>query len=945
MTLATVAHVMKTRILTFAFFLFTLTIVGWSKPVDQETALQLANKFISTQSAQQLNTRSNNTVGKKQGDRINLRKVELTRVQTDKENNPPFHIFTNEPSGFVIIAGDDLASPILGYSLKGNFDPDTIPPSLEAWLKIYATQITHAVNSGNSQDAVIAAQWQALSDDGFSGIQTQGISALISSLWDQRPYYNDLCPYDSGQQETTLTGCVATAMAQIMNYWQYPNTGKGVSRYQHSDYGLQSAEYGSTTYDWAGMPSRLTQSSSSSQVAAIATLMYHCGVSVQMDYGIDASGISDITKVVDSLRSYFDYASTVSLIKRTETTDSIWFAGLKNELDAQRPIFYVGFDPDGKGGHAWVCDGYDDSDRFHMNWGWDGNANGYYPLSAIRPAEGYDYTDYQMAILGITPLESSGSASSLELYSAITISPDPINIGESLTVGLNVLNTSANSFAGWIAAVVFNDTNKFLISVGEKYEDDLPAGYRYNSPLSLSSSGTGDLKPGDYYVSVIYKKDGTDQWIKASSGNFSNWKKFTVSSADSDLSLYAELSIGQNSIIKQNTPFDLSFNITNSGNNNFTGVVEVDFYELNGSHLSDIGSIYHYDINDLAPNYHYTGNHSKTVTGVNIAPGEYLAAVTHKKAGSSWELTGNGSFNNPVRVWVQVGPDAYEPNDDEFTYLTATFVNNVARILTVNASIHSEEDTDLFFVNLPAGYDYMIDGRVHDSWSSDNGKTYTTDVLWVLLTSDDFANLYDDIMDVPYRLNNGGYLAIGIGGWGVNLGTYDFEMNITRMAKGSPLDPNNPRTYATPLYRFHRSDNDSHFFTANIAERDNIIATQPATVWTYEGISQRVLHSQIPHSNPVYRLHNHRAGSHFYTASQAELNSVLQNMGDTFNLEGIAFYVLSTPAYGAKPVYRFYSPQTASHFFTISEAEKNQIIATIPTSKLRYEGVAWYAYP
>ncbi len=149
----------------------------------------------------------------------------------------------------------------------------------------------------------------------------------------------------------------------------------------------------------------------------------------------------------------------------------------------------------------------------------------------------------------------------------------------------------------------------------------------------------------------------------------------------------------------------------------------------------------------------------------------------------------------------------------------------------------------------------------------------------------------------------------------------------------------------TTLFRFHRSDNSSHFFTANPDERDSILANLPSNVWTLEGRSHQVIANETPLSRPVYRLYNRLAGSHFYTMSRAELDQVLATMGDFFTLEGVAFFALDAPHQGALPVYRFYSSPTASHFFTISEAEKQWIIDNIDPSRLRYEGVAWYAFP
>lgn len=149
----------------------------------------------------------------------------------------------------------------------------------------------------------------------------------------------------------------------------------------------------------------------------------------------------------------------------------------------------------------------------------------------------------------------------------------------------------------------------------------------------------------------------------------------------------------------------------------------------------------------------------------------------------------------------------------------------------------------------------------------------------------------------------------------------------------------------TPLYRFLRKDNNSHFFTASQSERDGIIANLPADLWALEGVCQNVLQTPDAGALPVYRLFNSFSGSHFYTMNEEEVDSVLFRLSDRFTLEGLAFYALPGPVQGALPVYRFFSLMTGSHFFTISEDEKDWIIANIKPSQLAYEGIAWWAFP
>lgn len=929
---------LKQTIAGVVIFLFVV-IQGWAKPVDLDHARTVGQTFLAAYH------RPAHAVHSDSADLKLTFVSRLEGLESPDSGHPELYLFVAEGGGFVIVAGDDVASPILGYSGDSRLDPDDPGPAFIFWIEGFRQQIRRAVKDGVDSDPVTASEWQALEDGRLaSPHDADAVAPLLRTKWGQFPYYNELCPYDAARGERAVTGCVATAMAQIMKHWNHPRTGVGSSRYSHPDYGTLSADYGSTTYRWNEMPNQLGSGSSSSQRSAVATLMSHSGVSVQMGYGVDGSGISDIRMVVDSLTRYFDYSRSASQVKKNESSDSLWKAALRSELSASRPVLYVGFSPKGEGGHAWVCDGYDRNGLFHMNWGWDGIADGYFALTALTAA-GSDYTSEQLAIIGIVP-NGNASTSALELSEAIAVSSNPISAGDPFSVHVNVRNSGNAPFSGWVAVGIFDASNNYVEQVALPQQiNGLGQSAAVSGGLSFSTNGLPNLKAGSYTLKVMYNLSGTEEWLLAGDRSFSNRLSFTIESKTSGLELYAPLSVGNDWVLIQNTPFDLSFNILNSGGSDFRGQVDVDFFNLDGSWRSDVGTVYHRDIDSLASGYRYSNNLSTRVPGVDLNPGEYLVAVTHRQQGTSnWLLTESGAYSNPVRVWVQAGPDSYEPNDDEVTLLPVTFSGNSARIKTQRASIHHEEDWDFFAIDLPEGHDYRIDARVHDSWQAGDGVAYTADVLWVMVGSDDYSGVFDDVMDAPHILANGGVVVFGVAGWGANVGSYSLEIAINRLARGAGAGTD-ARAYSIPLYRFHRGDNNSHFFTANVNERDYLIANTANGVWTYEGPSHRVLHTQVQHSTPVYRLYNSRAGSHFYSASLSEIASIQQTMGSWFTVEGIAFYALAGPVDGALPVYRFYSPGTASHFFTISEAEKRQIIATIPSSQLRYEGIAWYAFP
>ena len=323
---------------------------------------------------------------------------------------PNLYIFTAEP-GFVVMAADDCVQPILGYSLTGKFQTENMPTNVRGWLDGYNDEIQYAIDNKMKATAETSKLWKDLSEGNSKTAKaTIVVDALIQTTWDQDPGYNALCPYDSNAGELTVTGCVATAMAQIIRYWEYPSHGVGSHSYtpsSHPEYGVQSVNFAQATYDWTDMPLYSPNSE-------IAKLMYHCGVAVDMDYNISSNGGSSAynTSIAPALTNYFNYKSTASL-KWKNSYSGNWIDLLKTELNAGRPIEYNG--SGSGGGHAFVCDGYDNNNYFHFNWGWSGRNDGFYSLSNLNPGSGgsgggsYNFTNNQNAVIGIQPKDCTST--------------------------------------------------------------------------------------------------------------------------------------------------------------------------------------------------------------------------------------------------------------------------------------------------------------------------------------------------------------------------------------------------------------------------------------------------------------------------------------------------------------------------------------------------------
>lgn len=317
-----------------------------------------------------------------------------------------FYIFSAD-SGFVIVAADERVTPILGYSKTNRFVTEDMPENLRWWLEEYSKQIQDVKDNSIPASMETKAEWNALkSGNPFpsKGNRSNAINGLPT--WDQWSrnddylLYNDSCPIDAIYNKHCVTGCAATAMAQIMRYWKYPTHGISSHSYTWNNQTL-SANFGATYYDWEHMDTIYSSSSSEEARSAVATLMKHCGVAVDMDYGVAESSAS-VSPV--PYKTYFDYSEVAESVYQVDYQLDDWIALLKNEIDRQRPINYYGRNP---GGHYFICYGYDNNDMFKFNWGWGGPHNGdYYAIGALY--DGYDLRNF--AIVHIIPKNNNLSA-------------------------------------------------------------------------------------------------------------------------------------------------------------------------------------------------------------------------------------------------------------------------------------------------------------------------------------------------------------------------------------------------------------------------------------------------------------------------------------------------------------------------------------------------------
>ena len=473
----------RISLLCIAFFgLFLSTI---AHPVDLQTAQSVAVKFMRASDAQLIST-----------------------YRTDK-SAAAFYVFNTE-DGFIIVSADDCKTPIIGYSHEGRFDPNNIPEQMEAYLQDFVARLQYGIENHIVADETTARQWELVKATGRlnESRSSKSVEPLLTEMWEQGCLYNELCPTFSkvpcGHAEV---GCVAVAMGQIMHYWRYPETGWGSHSYNNAGHTL-SADFGNTVYDWDHMPDSLTDNSSDAEIEAVATLLFHCGVSVNMKYTTNGSG-ADSGDVPDALIRYFNYSRQLHFEKRSDFNDEEWISMLKSCLDLQRPVFYGG--KGSQGSHAFVCDGYDDNDLLHFNWGW-GRANGYFALGHLNPI-GYSFNESNFAILDINPKYEPWiiEATAYPPTAGTIEGTGEYHIGEQCT--LTAVPDANSTFSYWKKRgniISYNMSYSFMVNADV---NDIEAHFSLN-PLkeiqAFHSPDTNDVNSP--YVNLSWNYDSIHEW-------------------------------------------------------------------------------------------------------------------------------------------------------------------------------------------------------------------------------------------------------------------------------------------------------------------------------------------------------------------------------------------------------------------------------------------------
>lgn len=754
-----------------------------AKQISSEQALTVGVRFLQTES-------------------LSLAHTEKARLLPDTTSYTLYYIFNDQSNNaFVIVSGDDAAYPIIGYSKESMFRVNDIGSNVAKWLEGYKKELRYIIQSKMPATIEIINEWnELLNGPTRSMLQGEVVSPLMKTKWNQSPYYNALCPYDYNKSARSVTGCVATAMAQIMKYWNHPAKGVGSHSYVHPSYGALSANFSITNYNWTNMPNQLTTSNND-----VATLMYHCGVSVNMDYSPDVSGawvISEASQIENcsefAFKEYFDYSESTIGLRRSQYSESVWIQMLKDELDNKRPIMYAGYGSGG--GHAFVCDGYDVGNFFHFNWGWGGVYDGYFKINALNPGAGGtgggsgSYNQSQQAIFNLSPNPKSNLPTmGLEFYSALTVNPSPILVGGSYTLNFNVINKDATPFKGDIIGVLV-DEDYDIANITTYYTEvnGLPYNYNYTQERSFSGTLTDTVLPGNYYAVILAKPLG-GTWELVNNGNFTNFVQVTVTT-ENNIVMYKPFSINPK-VITENKSVSVNFDVLNEGSD-FTGTFSLDLHTAEGAWIKTIGELTN---ESLKNNYHYTnGLTFNSNNAFGVPAGTYQLVAWSKPAGGEWDMVKSSGQNyNPITIIIskpEMLADQFESNN---TKVTATRIPYSSQqeysYSTAYTSIHNTADIDYYKIELPAGSSYFIDARTQDSYENSNSKTYTLDVMWNYSVGNLTSDSYDDVNTDGSIVVEGGqtiYFAVYPFFQG-KTGTYDIDFTISKSVPKDVYEDNN----------------------------------------------------------------------------------------------------------------------------------------------------------
>lgn len=583
-------YVTLLKLLFILFFVDINSIYAQQRSIEQVEAIALSNKLKAKRNAPHHSRLKSTEILDKLG------------IDSSKE---AFYLYRFEEQGqksFVIVSGDERMPAILAYSNENHFDIDNMPPGVRYWLECYVQEFK-----------ALEADSTCTSSKSSISLQANGVDPILGNIqWGQSKPYNDLCPSYRG--EKTLSGCVATAMAQIMRHHSYPNKGKGHNIYRTETNLIEiNHDFSNDIFDWQNMLDSYNAEYTDLQAKAVSILMASCGASVNMDYGISSQGGSGAyqSSLLNGYIENFGYDNDAALIIRDYCSTEDWHKLLVNELNAGRPVNYAGSSMR-DGGHSFVIDGYQISANpypdYHVNWGWGGSCDGYYQIANLHPQEDGNnatqnsFSQSQQMTIGIMPEDGVTKTTQMLASSRLNCNLSKAMVGQTVQFNVaSLYNLSYKKFSGMISVALKSEEGKlYAIGNGNAFQLSYLDG---TGSISFSYSIPNDLNLGKYKVCLVYRFSDTTEWQEIYSSSYPSIEVTLDRNEDSDMDSWCEIGCSEIELLQESDKSLITaklYEIVNLQLDAFIGSLFFTFADKNGVPLFSFGN--HSELPELGYN-------------------------------------------------------------------------------------------------------------------------------------------------------------------------------------------------------------------------------------------------------------------------------------------------------------------------------------------------------
>ena len=610
-----------------------------------------------------------------------------------------FYLYRFEGQGqksFVIVSGDERMPAVLAYSDENQFDVDNMPPAVRYWLECYVQEykaLNPNVAHGSSKPNI--------------SLLENGVSPILKEIqWGQSEPYNNLCPSYRG--EKTYTGCVATAMAQIMRYYSYPVQGKGQKTYRTETNRIAiNHDFSNDIFDWHNMLDSYNGEYTDLQANSVSVLMASCGASVNMDYGISSQGGSGAyqSSLLNGYIENFGYDNDAALVIRDYCSTEDWHNLLISELNAGRPVNYSGFSMR-DGGHSFVIDGYRKGDNsypdYHLNWGWDGSCDGYYQIANLHPQEDgipatqNPFSQSQQMTVGVMPEDGVDNSTQMLISSKLNCNLSKARIGQTISFNVSSLyNSSYKKFLGTISVALMSEDGELRsIGTGNVFQLSYLDG---TGSINFSCPIPNELNVGKYIACLVYKLFDETKWKKVYSSSYPSIEITVDGTEDSDIEPWSEIGCSEMELLQDSEKSIITarlYELVNLQPEAFMGSLCFTFADENGVPLFSFGS------NSEIPELGYfdyltepillSGNIEKYIPDGRYRL--YVSAKREKNMQESYvvhhELASWGNDTAEMYLQVKVKDGVAYIDNKEYEILP-TNIRNVQLLQDVNPSYYS----------------------------------------------------------------------------------------------------------------------------------------------------------------------------------------------------------------------------------------------------------------